>query len=119
MRSWTRAREMSGMAWARDWSRRRFAAAGSAVKVRIWGAPSWASESASSSSSRTGIAGGVGSSTPRVARYSARTEWRRWPLGSMFLEGMGGGLSELGVRGAERDEAGGGGHREGNPLEGV
>ena len=27
-------------------------------------------------------------STPRVARYSARTDCRRWPLGSMFLEGI-------------------------------
>ena len=35
MRSWTRARLMSGMAWARYWSRRRLAAAGSAVKVRM------------------------------------------------------------------------------------
>ncbi len=59
------------------------------------------------------------SSTPRVARYSARTEWRRWPLGSMFLEGMGGGLSELGVRGAKSDEAGGEDHGESSPLDGV
>ncbi len=32
-------------------------------------------------------------STPRVATYSARTEWWRWPLGSMFLDGMGDQLS--------------------------
>src|ERR1700736_4435159 len=78
---------MSGMAWARYWSRRRPAAAGSAVKLRM-AVPGSVSGSASSSSSRTGMGSGAGSSTPRVARYSARTEWCRWPLGSMFLEGM-------------------------------
>ena len=46
----------------------------------------------SSSSSRTGTGTGT-SSTPRVARYSGFTVRRRWPLGSMFLDGMGDQLS--------------------------
>src|SRR5882757_1140715 len=115
MRSWTRAREMSGRAWARYWSRRRLAAAGSALKVRML---LWVFESMSSSissKSMTGIGGGAGSSTPRVARYSGFTVRRRWPLGSMFLDGMGDQLSGL----QEEDEAGGGDHAEGDPLDGV
>ena len=55
------------------------------------------------------------SSTPRVARYSGFTVWRRWPLGSMFLDGMGDQLSGL----EEKDEAGEGDHAEGDPLDGV
>src|ERR1700745_3985415 len=108
MRSWRRAREMAGWAWAGDWSRRRLAAAGSAVKV-------WVASSASSSSSNTGMGGGVGSSTPRVARYSGFTVRRRWPLGSMFLDGMGDQLSGL----QEKDKARGSDHAEGDPLDGV
>src|SRR5437879_11154248 len=115
VRSWTRAREVSGRAWARYWSRRRLAAAGSAVKVRM---PALVFVSASSSrslKSMTGIAGGADSSTPRVARYSGFTVWRRWPLGSMCLDGMGDQLSRL----QEEDEASGGDHAEGDPLDGV
>src|SRR6266851_405438 len=74
----------------------------------------WSSASSSKSTSSTGMGGGVGSSTPRVARYSALTERRRWPLGSMCLDGMGGQLSGL-----ERDNAGGDHHAEGDPLDGV
>src|SRR5271168_3566245 len=111
MRSWTRARLMSGRAWARYWSRRRLAAAGSAVKVRTL-----VSESSSSSSkSMTGTGGGRVSSTPRVARYSGFTVRRRWPLGSMFLDGMGDQLSGL----QEEDEAREGDHAKGDPLDGV
>src|SRR5579871_404332 len=109
MRSWTRARLMSGMAWARYWSRRRPAASGAAVKVWMW-----SSASSSKSISRTGMGSGVGSSTPRVARYSCLTVRRRWPLGSMFLDGMGDQLSGL-----ERDETGGCDHAEGDPLDGI
>src|SRR5580693_5172094 len=108
MRSWTRARLMSGRAWARYWSRRRLAAAGSAAKVRI---PS----SLSSSSSRTGTGVGVGSSTPRVARYSGFTVRRRWPFGSIFLDGMGDQLSGL----QKKDDASEGDHAEGDPLDRV
>src|ERR1700712_4711423 len=115
MRSWTRAREMSGRAWARYWSRRRFAAAGSARKVRMLVALVASVSSSRSSKSMTGIGGGVGSSTPRVARYSGFTVWRRWPLGSMFLDGMGDQLSGL----QEEDDAGEGDHAEGDPLDGV
>src|SRR5207302_4674336 len=111
MRSWTRAREVSGRAWARYWSRRRLAAAGSAVKVRMVVPAS----SSRSSKSMTGTGGGAGSSTPRVARYSGFTVWRRWPLGSMCLDGMGDQLSRL----QEEDEASGGDHAEGDPLDGV
>ena len=42
-----------------------------------------------------GTGGGWISSTPRVATYSGRTVRRRWPLGSMFLDGMGDQLSGL------------------------
>src|SRR5271170_55050 len=108
MRSWTRAREVSGSACARYWSRRRLAAAGSAMKVRI---PS----SASSSSSTTGTGGGRVSSAPLVARYSGLTVRRRWPLGSMFLDGMGDQLSGL----KDEDDAGQSDHAEGDPLDGV
>src|SRR5437899_687500 len=68
-----------------------------------------------SSKSMTGIGGAVGSSTPRVARYSGFTVRRRWPLGSMCLDGMRDQLSGL----QEEDEAAGGDHAEGNPLDGV
>src|SRR5271154_1862902 len=71
--------------------------------------------SSSSSKSMTGTGGGRVSSTPRVARYSGFTVRRRWPLGSMFLDGMGDQLSGL----QEKDEAGGGNHSEGDPLDGV
>src|ERR1700729_835634 len=109
MRSCTRARLMPGRAWARYWSRRRFAAAGSAVKVRM-------SESSSrSSKSMTGTGSGRVSSTPRVATYSGRTVRRRWPLGSMFLDGMGDQLSGL----QEENDAGEGDHAEGYPLDGI
>src|SRR3984885_14836876 len=108
MRSWTRAREMSGSAWARYWSRRRLAAAGAAVEV-------WMPSSVSSSSSRTGTGGGVSSSTPRVARYSGLTVRRRWPLGSMFLDGMGDQLSGL----EEEDSTCQHDHSQCDPLDGV
>ena len=55
------------------------------------------------------------SSTPRVARYSGFTVWRRWPLGSMCLDGMGDQLSGS----EEKDEAGEADHAEGDPLDGV
>src|SRR6202020_1595769 len=110
MRSWTRARLMSGIAWARYWSRRRLAAAGSAMKVWMW-----SSASSSKSTSRTGTGGGTTSSTPRVARYSCFTVRRRWPLGSMFLDGMGDQLSGL----EEKDGASEGDHDEGDPLDGI
>ena len=64
---------------------------------------------------RTGTGGGMVSSTPRVARYSGFTVRRRWPLGSMFLDGMGDQLSRL----QEKEEAGGDDHAEGYPLDGV
>src|SRR5882762_3308799 len=119
MRSWTRARLMSGRAWARYWSRRRLAAAGSARKVRMLVAlvasVSSSSSALMSSKSMTGTGGGVGSSTPRVARYSGFTVRRRWPLGSMCLDGMGDQLSGL----QEKDQAGEGDHAEGDPLDGV
>src|ERR1700738_4934994 len=115
---------MSGMAWARYWSRRRPAAAGSAVKLRV-ALSGAASGSLSSSSSSTGMGSGAGSSTPRVARYSARTEWCRWPLGSMFLEGMvllflGGGFGpDIDGYGLDVDGAGRHHHEQGYPLDGV
>src|SRR5437879_2420860 len=115
MRSWTRAREISGRAWARYWSRRRLAAAGSARKVRMLVALAASVSSSRSSKSMTGTGGGGVSSTPRVARYSGFTVRRRWPLGSMCLDGMGDQLSGL----QEKDEAGGGDHAEGDPLDGV
>ena len=59
------------------------------------------------------------SSTPRVARYSGRTVRRRWPLGSMFLEGIGDQLSGFGVSGAQGDQTGGEDHGEGGPLDGI
>src|ERR1700761_5192989 len=68
-----------------------------------------------SSRSMTGTGGGVGSSTPRVARYSGLTVRRRWPLGSMFLDGTGDQLSGL----KEKDYASEGDHAEGDPLDGV
>src|SRR5271154_6584171 len=71
--------------------------------------------SSSSSKSMTGTGGGRVSSSPRVARYSGFTVRRRWPLGSMFLDGMGDQLSRL----QEKDEAGKGDHAEGDPLDGV
>src|SRR5271170_273208 len=111
MRSWTRARLISGIAWARYWSRRRLAAAGSAMKVRILVSAS----SSSSSKSMMGTGGGRASSTPRVARYSGFTVRRRWPLGSMFLDGMGDQLSGL----QDEDDAGQSDHAEGDPLDGV
>src|SRR6202041_1589104 len=114
MRSWTRARLMSGRAWARYWSRRRLAADGAAAKVRMLIALLGSESSSSSSKSMTGTGGGTVSSTPRVARYSCLTVRRRWPLGSMFLDGMGDQLSGL-----ERDEAGGCDHAEGDPLYGI
>src|SRR6185312_3538072 len=109
MRSWTRARLMSGMAWARYWSRRRPAASGAAVKVRT---PSWGS---SSSRSMVGMTGGGGGSAPRVARYSGLTVRRRWPLGSMCLDGMGSGLSRFKYQDKACDED----HGERDPLDGV
>src|SRR6267154_1624414 len=115
MRSWTRAREMSGRAWARYWSRRRLAAAGSARKVRMLVALVASVSSSISSKSMMGTGGGGGSSTPRVARDSGFTVRRRWPLGSMCLDGMGDQLSGL----EEKDEAGEGDHAEGDPLDGV
>src|SRR5580658_4127537 len=63
----------------------------------------------------TGTGGGRVSSTPRVARYSGLTVRRRWPLGSMFLDGMGNQLSAL----QEKDKAGDGDHAEGYPLDWV
>src|ERR1700722_8767626 len=110
MRSWTRARLMSERAWARYWSRRRLAAAGSAVKVRMAASAS----SSSSSNSMSGTGGGAASSTPRVATYSGRTVRRRWPLGSMFLDGMRDQLSGL-----QEDKAGGEDHAQRYPLDGV
>src|SRR5271155_6248124 len=71
--------------------------------------------SSSSSKSMTGTGGGRVSSTPRVATYSGRTVRRRWPLGSMFLDGMGDQLSGL----QEKDDAGQSDHAEGDPLDGV
>src|ERR1700728_2728926 len=68
-----------------------------------------------SSRSMTGTGGGVGSSTPRVARYSGLTVRRRWPLGSMFLDGMGDQLSGL----KKKDYASEGDHAESHPLDGV
>src|SRR6266481_1699171 len=115
MRSWTRAREMSGRAWARYWSRRRLAAAGSARKVRMLVALVASGSPSRSSKSMTGTGDGVGSSTPRVARYSGFTVRRLWPLWSMCLDGMGDQLSGL----QEKDEAGEGDHAEGDPLDGV
>src|SRR5580704_10626473 len=106
---------MSGRAWARYWSRRRLAAAGSARKVRMLVAMAASVSSSSSSKSMTGTVGGVGSSTPRVARYSGFTVRRRWPLGSMCLDGMGDQLSGL----EEEDESGESDHAEGDPLDGV
>src|SRR5580704_6984631 len=106
---------MSGRAWARYWSRRRLAAAGSARKVRMLVAMAASVSSSSSSKSMTGTVGGVGSSTPRVARYSGFTVRRRWPLGSMCLDGMGDQLSGL----EEKDQACTGDHAEGDPLDGV
>src|SRR5271156_6576162 len=111
MRSWTRARLMSGMAWARYWSRRRLAAAGSAMKVRMGAA---SESSSTSSNSMTGTGSGVASSMPRVATYSGRTVRRRWPLGSMFLDGMGDQLSWQ-----QNDNACCNDHTEGDPLDGV
>src|ERR1700733_2118755 len=70
MRSWTRARLMSGSAWARYWSRRRLAADGSAAKVRMLAVPLGSVSSSSSPKSMTGTGGGSSGSTPRVARYS-------------------------------------------------
>jgi hypothetical protein len=55
-------------------------------------------------------AGGVGG-----VGYSGFTVRRRWPLGSMFLDGMGDQLSGL----QEKDQASGGDHAEGDPLDGV
>ena len=71
--------------------------------------------SSSSSKSMTGTGGGGVSSTPRVARYSGLTVRRRWPLGSMFLDGMGDQLSGL----QEKDDASEGDHAEGDPLDWV
>src|ERR1700733_14448562 len=110
MRSWTRARLMSGRTWARYWSRRRLAAAGSAVKVRMAASAS----SSSSSNSMSGTGGGAASSTPRVATYSGRTVRRRLPLWSMFLDGMSDHLSGL-----QEDKAGGEDHAQRYPLDGV
>src|SRR6202041_3635701 len=115
MRSWTRARLMSGRAWARYWSRRRLAADGAAAKVRMLIALLGSESSSSSSESMTGTGGGTVSSTPRVARYSGFTVRRRWPLGSMFLDGMGDQLSRL----QEKDKTGGRDHAEGDPLDWV
>src|SRR6202023_3589092 len=106
---------MSGRAWARYWSRRGLAAAGSARKVRMLVALVASVSSSRSSKSMTGTGGGVGSSTPRVARYSGFPVRRRWPLGSMFLDGMGDQLSGL----QENDEAGDSDHAEGDPLDGI
>src|SRR5215471_7079150 len=107
MRSWTRAREMSGIACARYWSRRRPAASGAAVKA-------WTRSSASSSISRMGMTGGGGGSTPRVARYSGFTVCRRLPLGSMCCDGMSGGPSRLLEEERSQND-----HTEGDPLDGV
>src|ERR1700733_11296288 len=115
MRSWTRARLMSGRAWARYWSRRRLAADGSAAKVRMLVALLGSESSSSSSKSMTGTGGGSSGSTPRVARYSGFTVRRRWPLGSMFLDGMGDQLSGL----QKKDDASEGDHAEGDPLDRV
>src|SRR5271154_302757 len=68
--------------------------------------------SSSSSKSMTGTGAGGVSSTPRVATYSGRTVRRRWPLGSMFLDGMGDQLSGL----QEKDK---GGEGEGEGVSGV
>src|SRR5712672_1152775 len=106
---------MSGRAWARYWSRRRLAAAGSARKVRMLVALVASVSSSRSSKSMTGTGGGGVSSTPRVARYPGFTVRRRWPLGSMFLDGMGDQL--LGLK--EKNEVGEGDHAEGDPLDRV
>src|SRR5580765_7699346 len=104
MSSCTRARLMSGIACARYWSSRRPAASGAAIKAWTW-------SSASSSTSSWGITGGGDGSTPRVARYSCFTVWRRLPFGSMYLDGMSGLASRL-----LPDECGDDDHRERDPL---
>src|SRR5271156_1362431 len=87
------------------------------------------SESSSrSSNSISGTGSGAASSTPRVATYSGRTVRRRWPLGSMFLDGMRDQLSglqedveEAGLteEGEEKLGSASGGEGEGEDVAGV
>src|SRR5215475_5345645 len=99
---------MSGMACARYWSRRRPAASGAAVKECVL-------DSSSSSMSRTGMTGAAAGSTPRVARYSGLTVWRRLPLGSMCFDG----ICENPSRLLDEEERSCDDHTDGNPLDGV
>ena len=106
------------MAWARYWSRRRLAAAGSAVKVRIWGAVLGFSvgvvfQFEDGDGGWGGLfyaAGGTVLGTDGAAALA---------LGEHVLRGHGRPAFGFGVRGAQGDEAGGEDHGEGDPLDGV